>query len=238
MKQSEGAYGAIGQIPDDWLRALGPAASSERLASIAEFVAQERRSTRVLPDPGLVFAALAATPVDSVRAVILGQDPYPTATHAVGLAFSVPRDLATLPRSLQNIRTELRSDLGLALPDHGSLEAWTRHGVLLLNAALTVREGIPGSHRDAGWSDLTDTIVSTLAAGERPIAFLLWGQPAMAKGRLVDDVRHVVVRSAHPSPLSQKGFLGSKPFSCANLGLRVRGAEPIDWRLGEVASPM
>lgn len=222
---------AIGVIPDDWVRALGPAASPERLAPIAEFVARKRRTTSVLPDPDRVFAALGATPFDSVRAVILGQDPYPNATHAMGLAFSVPRDLMPLPQSLRNIRTELRSDLGLVPPGHGSLEAWTHHGVLLLNTALTFHEGIPGSRDPAGWAELTDAAISAVAAKERPVAFLLWGAPAKAKARLIDERRHVVVRSTHPVARSRNGLLGSRPFSRANDGLRERGAEPIDWGL-------
>lgn len=224
---------AIGSIPADWRRAVGLAASIEQLAPIADYVASRRRQTPgALPDPNRVFAALRATPFDSIRAVILGQDPYPTRTHAMGLAFSVPRDLPPpLPRSLKNIQAELQSDLGLAPPNHGSLEAWTRHGVLLLNTSLTVQEGIPGSHRRARWSVLTDAIIAAIAAREEPVAFLLWGVPANARARLIDDGRHVVVPSSHPSPLSQKGFLGSKPFSRANMGLRLRGAEAVDWSL-------
>jgi uracil-DNA glycosylase len=134
---------AIRSIPPDWVAALGPAASPERLAPIADFVAAQQNT---LPKSALVFAALRATPFNSVRAVILGQDPYPTRTHAMGLAFSVPRDLPPpLPRSLRNIHAELRTDLGIETPDHGSLEAWTRHGVLLLNTSLTVQEGSPAS---------------------------------------------------------------------------------------------
>jgi len=224
---------AIGSIPDDWREALGPAASPERLAPIAEFVARKRNVTLVLPDPDRVFAALAATPYASVRAVILGQDPYPNATHATGLAFSVPKGLRPLPRSLRNIRTELRSDLVIVAPDHGSLEAWTRHGVLLLNTALTFHEGIPGSRDPARWADLTDAVISAVAAKETPVAFLLWGVPAKTKDRLIDEHRHVIVRSTHPVARLQDGFLGSRPFSRANDGLRERGAEPIDWSLDD-----
>lgn len=222
-------HGAIGSIPSGWAAVIGPAASPERLGPIVEFVASQANT---LPRPDLVFAALRATPFNSVRAVILGQDPYPTRTHATGLAFSVPRDLPQpLPRSLKNIHAELRSDLGLTPPAHGSLEAWTRHGVLLLNTSLTVQEGHPASHRRARWWLLTNAIIKAIAAKEQPVAFLLWGLPAKSKARFIDETRHVVVRSSHPSPLSEKGFLGSKPFSRANDGLRARGADAINWRL-------
>lgn len=223
---------AIGSLPSDWLWPLGP--TSAGLASIAEFVGIERQTNDVLPDAERVFAALEATPFASVRAVILGQDPYPTRTHAVGLAFSVPRDLPPpMPPSLKNIRRELRSDLDLALPDHGSLEAWTHHGVLLLNTTLTVREGAPGSHGRAHWWRLTNAIISAVAAKKTPIAFLLWGRKAQAKARLIDHRRHVVICSAHPSPLSSRGFLGTRPFSNSNAVLVERGAEPIDWTLDD-----
>jgi uracil-DNA glycosylase len=221
--------GAIGEVPPDWLEAL--ALSASRLGPIADYVGTQRRSTRVLPSAERVFAALHATPFDSVRAVILGQDPYPTRTHAMGLAFSVPRDVAPpLPRSLKNIHAELRSDLGLVPPDHGSLEAWAHHGVLLLNTALTVQEGVPGSH-DAAWSDLTNAIISAVAAKNKPVAFLLWGVPAKAKGQFIDEGRHVVVRCAHPVARSRDGFRGTKPFSRANDGLLERHADAIDWDL-------
>jgi uracil-DNA glycosylase len=223
---------AIGEVPPDWLEALGLSAS--RLGPIANYVGTQRRSTNVLPSAERVFAALHATPFDLVHAVILGQDPYPTRTHAMGLAFSVPRDMpAPLPRSLKNIHAELRFDLGLVPPDHGSLEAWAHHGVLLLNTTLTVQEGVPGSHKAAGWSDLTDAIISAVAAKSEPVAFLLWGVPAKAKGRFIDEGRHVVVRSAHPVARSRDGFRGTKPFSRANDGLLERHADPIDWDLDD-----
>lgn len=223
----------IGSIPDDWLRVLGPVASPKRLARIVDYVGTKRGQTPgVLPDADRVFAAFAATPFDSVRAVILGQDPYPTKTHATGLAFSVPRDLpAPLPRSLKNIHAELAFDLDLTPPGHGSLEAWARNGVLLLNTSLTTQEGTRGAHDPGVWADLTDAVISAVAAKEQPVAFLLWGIPAKAKARLIDERRHVVVRSTHPSPLSQSGFLESRPFSRANDGLRERGADPIEWSL-------
>jgi uracil-DNA glycosylase len=224
---------AIGTIPADWVTAIGPAASPERLAPIAKYVASRRQQTPgVLPEPEGVFAALATTPFDAVRAVILGQDPYPTRAHAMGLAFSVPRDLPPpFPPSLRNIHAELLIDGGWAVPGHGSLEAWARRGVLLLNTTLTVQEGAPGSHRAAGWQVLTDAIITAVAAREQPAAFLLWGEHAKAKAGLIDPERHVIVPSSHPSPLSQKGFLGSRPFSRANEGLVQRASSAIDWSL-------
>lgn len=216
---------AIGMIPADWVAAIGPAASPERLAPIATFVASQPDT---LPSPERVFAALDATPFDTVRAVILGQDPYPTRTHATGLAFSVPRDmLQPFPPSLMRIRAELE-DGGWAAPDHGSLEAWTGKGVLLLNTILTVQVGHSGAHRRAGWADLTDAIITAVASKDEPVAFLLWGRYAQAKARLITASQHVVVCSPHPMARTKPGFRGSRPFSRANDAL---GSRRIDWSL-------
>jgi uracil-DNA glycosylase len=225
---------AIGSIPADWRDALRAAASPERLLPIAEYVAVKRDSTCVLPNPDRVFAALSATPFDSVRTVILGQDPYLTRSHAMGLAFSVPKDLPPpLPKSLQMIRPELQADRGLVSPAHGSLEAWTRHGVLLLNATLTVQEGHAASHHRARWWVFTDAVIVAIAAKEQPVAFLLWGRHAQAKARLIDERRHVVVCSPHPVARSRDGFLRSRPFGRADEGLVQRGADPIVWSLDD-----
>ena len=222
---------AIGEIPIDWAGVLGPGAYPDRMAAIANFVADRRRAGPVLPAPEQVFAALRATPFDLVRAVILGQDPYPNKRDAMGLAFSVPSDRPPpLPGSLENIRKELQSDLGLALPEHGSLEAWTRHGVFLLNTSLTVDEGRPDSHGQT-WRALTDAMIAAVATKNTPVAFLLWGKHAQVSEALIDQGRHVVVESSHPSPRSQRGFLGTRPFSRANHGLEEHGASPIDWSL-------
>ena len=221
---------AIGSIPLDWVRTLGPAASTESLAPIAAFVAARRGEGRVLPEPGRVFAALHATPPDEVRAVILGQDPYPNKLHATGLAFSVPENLhGPLPRSLGRIRRELQSDCAVSLPEHGSLEGWTRRGILLLNTSLTVDEGRSGSHRRAGWQTLTDAVIEAIVSRGRPVAFLLWGKHAQAKSVLITGPDAFVVASPHPMARSKDGFAGSRPFSRANQGLLERGACPIDW---------
>lgn len=224
---------AIGTMPDDWKDALGEAASPVVLETIDARVAEERARGRVYPPVVDVFAAFRLTPFASVRAVILGQDPYHRPGQAHGLAFSVPDGCAPLPPSLRNIRAELLSDLGLPSPPSGSLVAWARRGVLLLNTALTVREGTPGSHGGGVWDPVVDGVLAAISANPDPVAFLLWGQRAHERARIIDSERHPQVLSAHPSPLSaHRGFLGSRPFSRANAALVARGAAPIDWSMG------
>lgn len=185
----------------------------------------------VAPAPERVFAALALTPLHAVRAVILGQDPYPTPGHANGLAFSYVGS-PPLPRSLVNIYKERAADLGEAAPADGDLTRWARQGVLLLNTALTVREGASkaGSHLQLGWGAVTDAVISAVSRERPHVVFLLWGNPAQAKRSLIDESRHLVVASAHPSPLSaRRGFFGSKPFSRANAWLEGQGEKPVAW---------
>jgi uracil-DNA glycosylase len=220
---------AIGLVPPDWAERLGQAASPQRLDPIAEWVADRGLTHSVLPAPEQVFAALHATPFDSVRAVILGQDPYPNREHAMGLAFSVPREVTDLPRSLNRIRAELETDCGVRLPEHGSLEAWTCHGVLLLNTTLTVDERGSDTHRIAGWPAFTDAVIDAVAAKESPVVFLLWGKHAQAKTRLIEARGQVALPSPHPMARQRQGFRGSHPFSRADVAL----ADPIDWRLGD-----
>jgi uracil-DNA glycosylase len=185
----------------------------------------------VAPAPARVFAALERTPWDRVRVVILGQDPYPTPGHANGLAFSYVGP-PPLPRSLVNIARERQDDIGgMPLPD-GDLSRWAAQGVLLLNTALTVREGASkaGSHLVLGWAAVTDAVIAAASRRRDHVVFILWGNPAQAKRALIDESRHLVVASAHPSPLSaRRGFFGSKPFSRANDWLRQNGEAPIDW---------
>lgn len=186
----------------------------------------------VLPPPGDVYNALGLTPPEGVRAVILGQDPYPTPGDANGLAFSYvgPR---RLPASLKIILAETPD--GIPVPPRGDLTPWARQGVLLLNAALTVEAGKAGAHLRYGWSALTDEVVASLSAGERPVVFLLWGAQARARSALIDRSRHGVVESGHPSPINRaRDFPGSRPFERANEWLMAQGVAPIDWRLGRV----
>ena len=187
----------------------------------------------VLPPEAQRFAALAACPPELVRVVILGQDPYPTPGHAHGLAFSVASDVRPLPRSLSNVFKEMEHDLG-AVPPSGDLRFWARQGVLLLNTCLTVPTGIAGGHATLGWQRLTEEVLATLS--DRPRAFLLWGRPAQALSRHIKGMDHLILASAHPSPLSaRRGFFGSRPFSRVNDWLKARGETPINWTDPEAA---
>jgi uracil-DNA glycosylase len=216
-------------LPAEWRSALGSRLSAADIKKLDEFVFLERARTTVFPPDDDVFAALRLTPPHQVRAVILGQDPYYRPGQASGLAFSV-RAGVDRPRSLVNIVKELETDLGHPVPAEATLEPWARNGVLLLNTALTVREGQPNSHRRQ-WKAFTAAIVAVLAERPTRVAFLLWGEPAKAAGQKIDRSRHKVVKSAHPSPLSAKGFTGSAPFRRVNVELVNRGLPPIDWDL-------
>lgn len=213
-----------------WMEALREEMAKPYFAELTNFVNEERARFTVFPPEPDVYAALKLTPLESVRVVILGQDPYHGPRQAHGLCFSVQRGV-TVPPSLRNIFQELRDDLGITPPQHGNLEHWARQGVLLLNATLTVRAGEAGSHQKRGWETFTDRIIELLGAEARPLVFVLWGAYARTKKRLI-DTRHTVIESAHPSPLSaHNGFFGSHPFSRINEALTSFGTETIDWSL-------
>ncbi|MEH3145784.1 MAG: uracil-DNA glycosylase [Methylobacterium frigidaeris] len=203
--------------------------SAERVAAAVD--ARAGAGATVLPAPGNVFRALALTPLDGVRAVILGQDPYPTPGDAHGLAFSYVGK-RRLPASLKVILAEMAEETGSAVPASGDLTPWARQGVLLLNAALTVEAGKSGAHMKLGWDALTDGAVAAVSATRPAVAFLLWGAPARRRAELVDRARHLVLEAGHPSPLNRRAdFRGSRPFGQANAWLAEKGLEPIDWRL-------
>lgn len=219
------------RLPPDWDRAIGDSADLDQLAA---FLDAERAAGRdVVPPEPLVLEAFRSTPLDSVRAVILGQDPYHGPGQATGMCFAVPGGVPQ-PPSLRNLLRELSDDLGVVAPSHGDLSAWAGQGVLLLNTTLTVGIGEPGSHTGRGWEQLTDAAIAAVSARPLPTAFLLWGRHAQAKRRLVDERRHLVLAAAHPSPLSaSRGFFGCRHFSRANAWLEAQGREPIDWALPE-----
>ena len=219
------------RIPADWAAELDDLVGAEQLEELDRLLAGERAEHAVFPPAEQMFAALELTPFDSVRVVVLGQDPYHDDGQAHGLAFSVAPGI-TPPPSLRNIYRELEEDLGIAPPGHGDLRGWARQGVLLLNTVLTVRAHAAGSHRGLGWEQLSDAIIRAVSRRPQQAVFLLWGNPARAKRALIDADRHVVIESAHPSPLSAyRGFFGSRPFSRTNAALQAAGASPIDWRL-------
>ena len=215
----------------DWNPVLRGELEQEYWRPLQQFVANERAVATVYPPADEVFAALHLTSYASTRVVILGQDPYHGPRQAHGLCFSVRRGVQ-VPPSLVNIYTELRNDLGIEPPAHGNLEAWARQGVLLLNTCLTVRAGQAGSHHGKGWERFTDQVIRAVDAKPHPVVFILWGASARKKKALLDLSRHVVIESAHPSPLSaHSGFFGSKPFSRTNAALVAAGLDPIDWSL-------
>lgn len=213
----------------DWNPVLRSELDQPYWRELQAFVAEERRRHTVYPPPEEVFAALHLTPYASVKVVILGQDPYHGPGQAHGLCFSVRRGTA-LPPSLVNIFRELESDLGVPPPPDGDLSRWATQGVLLLNATLTVRARRAASHQGKGWERFTDAVLAAVNAKPHRVVFILWGAAARRKRSLVDLDRHVVIESAHPSPLSaHNGFFGSRPFSRTNAALSEAGLEPIDW---------
>lgn len=223
-----------------WRDPLQGEFDSDYMRELKAFLAAERAGgARIFPAARHWFRALDLTPLDQVRVVILGQDPYHGEGQAHGLCFSV-RPGTRPPPSLVNIYKEMESDLGIARARHGFLEHWAAQGVLLLNAVLTVRMGAAASHQGRGWERFTDAVIRLVAAQETPVVFLLWGAYAQKKAAFVDDVakggRHLVIKSAHPSPLAaHNGFFGSRPFSQANAFLKSHGRTPIDWALPPLA---
>lgn len=217
-----------GFIAADWAEALEPV--GERLAELGQWLNAERAAGhRVLPAGDRMLAAFAR-PLAQVRVLIVGQDPYPTPDHPIGLSFATSREVAPIPRSLQNIYRELYDDLGIAPASHGDLTAWADHGVMLLNRVLSVRAGAAASHRGKGWEAFTEHAIRTLAARGRPLVAILWGNDARSLRPMLGDIP--IIESAHPSPLSaSRGFFGSRPFSRANAALEAQGSSPIAWAL-------
>jgi uracil-DNA glycosylase len=221
------------QLSKDWQVILADEFEKPYWSKLDAYVAKERATQTVYPAEEHTFHALNTTSYDKIKVVLLGQDPYHGPGQAHGLSFSVLPGQPK-PPSLVNIFKELESDLGIKAPKHGYLQGWAEQGVLLLNTVLTVRQKQPNSHQKQGWEEFTDAVIRKVSARQDPVIFLLWGTPAKKKTKLIDTKRHVVIESAHPSPLSaHNGFFGSRPFSKINDALRDLGKDPIDWKLAE-----
>ncbi|MCI4080294.1 uracil-DNA glycosylase [Streptomyces sp. CH8.1] len=221
------------KLPESWLPVLGGELDQPYFRELTEFVEKERANGPVYPPREQVFAALDATPFDQVKVLVLGQDPYHGAGQGHGLCFSVQPGVKT-PPSLRNIYKEMKEELGLEVPDNGYLMPWAQQGVLLLNAVLTVREAEPNSHKGKGWEKFTDAVIRAVSERPDPAVFVLWGAYAQKKIPLIDEERHVIVKGAHPSPLSAKKFFGSRPFTQINEAIAAQGHEPIDWRIPDL----
>jgi len=219
-------------VPFDksWADTLLAEFDKDYMQSLKDFLRAEKGKGKVIfPHSSLWFNALNSTPLDKVKVVILGQDPYPTPGHAHGLCFSVLPEVKPIPKSLVNIFQELKNDLGID-NQNGNLQHWANQGVLLLNSVLTVERGQPNSHQGRGWESFTDKVVSVVNALEHPVVFVLWGAYAQKKGAMIDASHHLVIRSPHPSPLSaHRGFFGSRPFSKINHFLKQQGQTEINW---------
>ena len=218
-------------IEEGWKEILMDEFQSTYFSELKAFLVQEKKRYTIYPPGKLIFNAFQHTPFERVKVVILGQDPYHGKGQAHGLCFSVPPGIPA-PPSLVNIFKELHSDLDIPIPSHGSLVGWADQGVLLLNATLTVRESQAGSHQKKGWETFTNSVIEKISSHKSGVVFLLWGRYAQAKEALIDGNRHMVLKSAHPSPLSAyNGFFGCKHFSKSNKYLEQEGKTGIDWRL-------
>lgn len=219
------------RIEDSWKQALAGEFDKPYFKGLVDFLHAEKAAGQVIYPPGnKIFRAFELTPLDKVKVVILGQDPYHNPGEAMGLSFSVPSGVRT-PPSLRNIFKEIEDDLGIRMSGWPELESWARQGVLLLNSILTVRAGQAASHSRIGWQEFTDAVIRTVSASCEGVVFLLWGRFAQSKRELIDTSRHFVLEAAHPSPLAGGAFFGCRHFSKANGILLAQGKSPIDWQL-------
>ncbi len=222
-------------LPASWQAVLGDEFAKPYFSHLQQFLDAERQVHAVFPPDNDVLTAFRLTPYETVKVLLLGQDPYHDDNQAHGLAFSV-RPGVKPPPSLANVFAEMQEDTGLPIPRTGCLAPWARQGVLLLNAVLTVRAHKPNSHKNKGWETFTDAVIQAVNDKPDPVVFVLWGGQAQKKRPLIDETKHAVVASAHPSPLSARnGFFGSRPFSKINVALEAAGKTPIDWRLPEAS---
>ena len=221
-------------LSGSWANALKGEFSKDYYKKLFQTVGAEYKTHTIYPPADDIFTAFHFTPLEQVKVVILGQDPYHEPGQAHGLCFSVKPEVS-IPPSLVNIYKELEDDLGCYIPNNGYLEKWARQGVLMLNTVLTVRAHQANSHKEIGWEQFTDAAIKVLAEQDRPMVFILWGRPAQRKKEMIHNPKHLVLMSAHPSPLSAyRGFFGSHPFSRTNEYLEENGLAPIDWQIENV----
>lgn len=225
----------MGMLTGEWLGAMKDEFAKPYYKELYQFVKEEYSRVQVFPPADDIFNAFHFTPLDKVKVLLLGQDPYHDVHQAHGLSFSVLPEQKKIPPSLQNIYTELHDDLGCYIPNHGYLKKWADQGVLLLNTVLTVRAHQPNSHHGKGWEKFTDAVIQAVNLQERPIVYFLWGKPAQAKAPMLTNPKHLVLKSPHPSPFSARlGFFGCRHFSKANEFLVKNGEEPIDWQIENI----
>ncbi len=217
-------------IHKSWKKVLNNEFSSPYFSDLKTFLTNEKKKHIVYPPGNQIFAAFNRTPFDKVKVVIIGQDPYHGPGQANGLCFSVSPGIRK-PPSLVNVFKELQTDLGIPIPQDGNLEPWADQGVLLLNATLTVKSGMPGSHQKKGWDKFTDAVIKAVSDNKKGVVFLLWGNFAQTKAELIDKEKHFILAAAHPSPLARGAFFGCKHFSKTNKLLEHNGILPIDWRI-------
>ena len=222
-------------ISGSWEKALKGEFSKDYYKKLFVKIQEEYQTRTIYPPADDIFNAFHFTPLEEVKVVILGQDPYHEPGQAHGLCFSV-KPQVPIPPSLVNIYKELEDDLGCYIPNNGYLEKWARQGVLMLNTVLTVRAHQANSHKDLGWEQFTDAAIRVLAEQDRPMVFVLWGKPAQRKKEMLHNPKHLILESPHPSPLSAyRGFFGSRPFSRINAYLEQNGLEPIDWQIENIS---
>ena len=225
----------MSMLTNDWQVAVKDEFQKPYYKELYNFVKEEYSTKVVYPPSDDIFNAMHLTPLNDVKVLLLGQDPYHNVNQAHGLSFSVLPSQPEIPPSLQNIYKELNSDLGCYIPNNGYLEKWAKQGVLLLNTVLTVRAHEANSHKGMGWEKFTDAIIQAVNAQDRPVVYLLWGKPAQSKIPMLNNPKHLILKAPHPSPLSAyRGFFGCKHFSQANEFLKANGVEPIDWQIENI----
>ena len=225
----------MAMLSNDWAAALDGEFHKAYYRDLYNFIKVEYSTKVIYPPSEEIFSAFHFTPLQEVKVLLLGQDPYHNEHQAHGMSFSVPQDQKNIPPSLQNIYQELHDDLGCYIPNHGYLEKWAKQGVLMLNTVLTVQAHKPNSHQGKGWEKFTDAIIEAVNTQDRPIVYLLWGRPAQRKVPMLNNPKHLILTAPHPSPYSAaSGFFGCRHFSQANEFLKANGAEPVDWQIENI----